>query len=352
MAAALGVVALVGGVQFYLSSGNNPAPETPPDSQVLPSRVEAAAPEAALDPQTAAPLVQQTVAVATGATPAAAPAVAPAAAARPRPAAAPAPEPRNAPASAAATAPAPADPMAEVVRVARAKFDAKLLDQALGDLRTVVAQGAATASAPAAYLLMGTIYEQQGRADDAMAAYVELRSKYPSSDTVAEATFRLADSLLRSKRADRETSALALFSEIDTAHAGSPWAPRALTRKAAIEERTKRSVVDPQLGRSVPAELISYRRLAEQYPDAPDTEMALTKLSELYDELRRYELAAEALHTLAARFPANSRDAAWRAGEIYERRLKDIERARASYALVPQRSSRYRDAQEKIAELK
>jgi hypothetical protein len=68
----------------------------------------------------------------------------------------------------------------------------------------------------------------------------------------------------------------------------------------------------------------------------------------MYDDLRKYDLAAQSLFDLAQRFPANSRDAAWRAGEIFEKRVKDPQRARESYALVPQGSSRYRDAQKKL----
>jgi hypothetical protein len=68
----------------------------------------------------------------------------------------------------------------------------------------------------------------------------------------------------------------------------------------------------------------------------------------MYEDLRQYALAASALHDLAIRFPNNQRDAAWRAGEIYEKRVNNMERAQASYALVPQRSSHYRDAQKKL----
>ena len=50
---------------------------------------------------------------------------------------------------------------------------------------------------------------------------------------------------------------------------------------------------------------------------------------------------------LATRFPENTRDAAWRAGELYAKRLKNADKARACYALVPQQSSHYRDAQKK-----
>jgi hypothetical protein len=41
-------------------------------------------------------------------------------------------------------------------------------------------------------------------------------------------------------------------------------------------------------------------------------------------------------------------DAAWRAGELFEDRVKDADRAKASYALVPSQSPRYRDAQRKL----
>jgi len=53
------------------------------------------------------------------------------------------------------------------------------------------------------------------------------------------------------------------------------------------------------------------------------------------------------LEQLAARFPNNQRDAAWRAGELYDRKLKDNARARAAYSLVPATSEHYRDAQKR-----
>ena len=107
-------------------------------------------------------------------------------------------------------------------------------------------------------------------------------------------------------------------------------------------------VVDPQLGTSVPLALVTYRSLVERYPSAPAAEAAFDALSKQYEDIRRYELAAASLHELATRFPANRVDAAWRAGEIYEDRVKDRDRARASYALVPSQSPKYRDAQRKL----
>ncbi len=41
-----------------------------------------------------------------------------------------------------------------------------------------------------------------------------------------------------------------------------------------------------------------------------------------------FEHAAQALTDLATRFPRNATDAWWRLGELYERKLKDLGKAR------------------------
>jgi TolA-binding protein len=88
--------------------------------------------------------------------------------------------------------------------------------------------------------------------------------------------------------------------------------------------------------------------LAERYPAADGVDAALWKLSDMYGELKRYDLAAQALDELARRFPKNSRDAAWRAGEMYENKVKNADKARAAYGRVPLTSSHYKDAQKKL----
>ena len=240
------------------------------------------------------------------------------------------------------------DGLGDTVRVARAKFDARLYDQALADLTAAVNRYPASPSAPSAYLLMARSYDEQRRPDDAMASYVELRSKFSSAPEAAEGTVTLADLVLRSKREDRDAMALSLLTDVVAQHPKSPWAPRALARKAAIEERLKQRVVDPRLGTSVPAALVSYRTLVDDYPAAEGQENALDKLSIMYEDLKRYDLAADALQVLAMRIPRNDKDAAWRAGEIFEKKLKDPEKGRELYALVPQTSPHYRDAQRKL----
>jgi tetratricopeptide (TPR) repeat protein len=171
------------------------------------------------------------------------------------------------------------------------------------------------------------------------------RSRLPGTPAAVEGTFRMADLLLRSRRADRDSAGLDLFTEIADGHGASPWAPQALVRKAAIEERTRLRVVDAELQTSVPAALVSYRRLVDRYPDDEAVEPSLTKLAGMYEDLRRYDLAARTLDELSIRFPETSNDAAWRAGEMYERRLQDPERARSAYQRVPPSSRRYGDAQ-------
>jgi serine/threonine protein kinase/outer membrane protein assembly factor BamD (BamD/ComL family) len=248
-----------------------------------------------------------------------------------------------------ANKPAPAvEPADETgIRAARAKFDARLYDQALVDLKAI-ASNATSASAPEAQLLIGTIYERQGNPDNALAAYIELRTRYPASAVAADALFRTADLTLRSKRNDREAAARALYDEIGTKYPQSAQAAEALVKKAGLEERAKLRVFDATLQASVPAALVSYRTVAKDYPSSAFAESALDRLAEMYSDLRRYELAAQALDDLARRFPSNQRDAAWKAAKLYEDRLKDKTRARDAYAAVPPSSSHYGDAQKKL----
>jgi outer membrane protein assembly factor BamD (BamD/ComL family) len=233
------------------------------------------------------------------------------------------------------------------LRTARAKFDAGLFDQAIADLKNIVSRDASSPSAPAAYLLIGKAYEKMNRGDEAAATYVELRTKHASTPAAQEATVAMADVLLRGKRPDREQTALQLFDDLLNSAPDSVWAPRALARKAALQERTKQRFTDPQLNASVPAALISYRLLVERYPTSDAVEPALAKLADMYDDLKRYDLAAKSLDDLAAKFPNNTRDAAWRAAEMYDKKIKNADAARSAYTRVPANSPHYKDAQKR-----
>jgi outer membrane protein assembly factor BamD (BamD/ComL family) len=240
------------------------------------------------------------------------------------------------------------DAAATLLQTAQAKIDAQLLDQALEDLRKTVASYASSATAPAAQLLIGQVYERQNRPDDAQAAYVELRSHYANSAAAADATFQLAELVAKGKRDDRDAAARALYGELFERYPKSSRAPQALSRKAVLEDKARLRLVDTELQTSVPASLVTYRNLVGSYPSSPMAEPAFEALSERYKDVRQFALAAEALEQLATRFPANRREAAWRAGELYEDKVKDLARARAAYALVSSTSPRYRDAQKKL----
>jgi outer membrane protein assembly factor BamD (BamD/ComL family) len=240
------------------------------------------------------------------------------------------------------------DAAATLLQTAQAKIDAQLLDQALEDLRKTVASYASSATAPAAQLLIGQVYERQNRPDDAQAAYVELRSHYANSAAAADATFQLAELVAKGKRDDRDAAARALYGELFERYPKSSRAPQALSRKAVLEDKARLRLVDTELQTSVPASLVTYRNLVGSYPSSPMAEPAFEALSERYKDVRQFALAAEALEQLATRFPANRREAAWRAGELYEDKVKDLARARAAYALVSSASPRYRDAQKKL----
>jgi len=329
----LGLVSLGAAIWIYLQSA------APPPESV--SQESSPAPAAVVAPVAVTSQSQPTTAATSGS-------------AQPQPSATvglPASAP--APGAPTATALAPAatkavDPLAEQLRIARAKVDAKLYDPAIADIKTGLAASPTSASAPSAHLLLAGILQRQERSEDAMAAYVELRSRYGTSPEAAEGTFLLAELILQSKRKDREEAARGLFSEIPAMHPSSPWAPRALVRRAALEDRARIRVVDPTLSVAVPASLVTYRQIVESYPKTEAVESSLGRLAEMYEDLRRYDLAGQALFDLARRFPNNAIDAAWRAGEMYEKRLKDPQRARDAYALVPSRSPRYRDAQKKL----
>ena len=318
--AALGVAALAFGLIFaYTQYNKGETASNPPAASVEPTP---AVPSPASTGSTAVP------------------------AARPN---SPPPPAANAPGAAeTATEATGADELKDTVKVARAKFDAKLYDQAVSDLTAAMPRYPTSPSAPSAYLLLARTYDQQRRSEDAMASYVELRSKFAGSPEAAEATVTLSDLVIRSKRENRETEAMALLNEVMTQYPKSPWAPRALEKRAVIEDRMKLRVNDPKVGTMVPASLVSYRALVENYSASGDQELALDRLSVMYEDLKRYDLAAQSLLKLAERVPKSDKDPEWRAGEIYEKKLKDSAKARDAYAKVPPSSSHFKDAQKKL----
>ncbi len=235
--------------------------------------------------------------------------------------------------------------MNQELGIVRRKAAAGLHDQALESLRTIIPRYHATPEAVEAYFLMGSIQQTQGKYEDAMGTYLEIVDRYERQGHAAEALFRYAEAALKSNRRDKYATAREALNQAATTYPHSVWAPDALVLKANVEERRRLTEWDAVLAMSVPAALPTYRLLTSAHPRASGTEMALGKLAKMYDEVKRFDLAAAAYVELATRYPATSSEAWFLAAELYRRRLKDANMARTAYANVPEGSRHFRAAQ-------
>jgi TolA-binding protein len=249
-----------------------------------------------------------------------------------------------------ATPAVPAAPDTEArqrLEIARAKLSSNLLDPAVADLRAIVTGYPQSAVAAEAALLAADALEKADRLPEAMAARVEFSQRFPTDARLADSQLRLADLTLRSRVPDRETAARAILGTVAHGYPGTPAALRALQQKAQIEERRRIREKD-DTGREMPAQAATLRLMVEQFPTAPQTMTTLFRLANLYQDADQWERAVWAWTQLGTSFPDNPHDAWWMAGDIYEKRLRDAEKARAAYAQVPQTSRRYGDAQRKV----
>jgi TolA-binding protein len=353
--AALAATALVVFIGMRLVSGPANTVADAPPTEVAPPPPEPAPPPAVVAPVDTPPVAPPTPPAKTpaapttpGATPPATKSTAPAtppaattATARPTrtdPAAPPAP----------AAVPDPAADAVKRLEVARAKLGSGLLDQGVADLRAIVTEFPGTrVAADAAYLSAETL-GRAGRTEDAMAAYVEFGSRFADDRRFAESQMALADLTLNSRQANREDAARTLYGRAATAAPGTPVALRALQLKIELENRRRLKERDATTGREVPASVSTLRQLADQFQTSPQGMLALFRLGTAYNDADLWVQAATAWTDLATRYPDNPHDAWWLLGELYERRLRDAERARAAYAQVPKTSKRYQDAQRKL----
>ena len=215
------------------------------------------------------------------------------------------------------------------------------LSPALAQVPAPIAQAAEAA------LLAADALEKADRLQEAMAARVEFSNRFPGDARLAESQLRLADMTLRSRVPDREMAARGIFDTVAHGYPGTPAALRALQQKAQIEERRRIREKD-DTGRDMPAQAATMRLMVEQFPTAPQTMTTLFRLANLYQDADQWDRAAWAWIQMGTNFPDNPHDAWWMAGDIYEKRLRDTEKARAAYAQVPQKSRRYGDAQRKV----
>jgi TolA-binding protein len=238
---------------------------------------------------------------------------------------------------------------AQHLDVARAKLANNLVDQGVEDLRQIVGRYPGTPFAIEASFLMADSLARAGRADDAMAAYVEFEQRYGGDARVAESKLRRATLLSQSRAAQRQTEAYDLYGEIARNHPATAEAKRALQARRQVEtERRQLRAVDPVLNAEVPALLVTLRTLADQFPSDPESMLALNQLAGAYADMDRFQAAADVWERLAAQFPGNPMEVWFRLGELYERRLRNPVKAREAYAKVPPESPRHREAQQRL----
>jgi serine/threonine protein kinase/tetratricopeptide (TPR) repeat protein len=347
-----GIVA-VAAVAAGLWVVNGSAPPSAPVEQPAPAPLEAATPVAS------APLPESPVTAAPG--PMTAPAAPPAgalAAETPTPGAPPAKAPpKGAVAKGSATAAAPTAPpapskdaeAAERLEVARAKLASNLVDPAVADLRQIVLDYPGSAVAVEASFLAGDALEKAGRAEDAMAVYVEFDRRFAGNPRVAGSKLRRARLLLQSRAQPRQNEGYALMGEVARDFPRTPEARAALQARRQVEsQRRQLRAMDPVLNIEVPALLVTLRMMADQFPGEPATMVALHQLAAGYEDLDQYQAAADALEQLTAQFQGNPMEVWFRLGELYERRLRNPDKARQAYERVPADSPRYRDAQQRL----
>ena len=261
-------------------------------------------------------------------------------------------KPESTPTAAPETKPKPVkpgiDPALADIEVARGKFDAKLFDQALAEAQALVAKYPASPVAIDGYYLIAKSQVSLQRGKEALGTYVEIQSRFRSDPRAAEAAFQQAKLVQAADSKKTTEEAKKLYADCAANYPTSSWSARALAARAEIEREQRGSVRDAALGATVPAALATYRDLTGRFPAEPVAEKAWWELGQMYEDLKRWDLAAKAYEELGLHFPKTRLDAWYQAAEIYERRLKDAAKAKSAYAMVPTTSPRYKEAQKKV----
>ncbi len=332
------------------ATGTEAVTVPPPDAAGAPG-APATGPPVPLQPAGDKPAPAETTATAAPAGAAARPATPPNAGATGTPPTLPAPAgPRAASPGAAARATARLNEEAAAALAAiKAKVDSGQPDGVAADLTAFVSRYADTPSGPEASILLAKTQAQQGRLQDAIATYEDAARRYKGDQRAAEALFNQAQTLQKTPGGDAK--ARGPLAQIGNDYPQSTWFVPAMTVKMTIEDRLRLQEMDPVLGVKVPASLLTRRRLIERAPRHQTAEAAMWRVGETYEDMKRYDLAAQMYADLGTRFPDTRFDAWFKAGEIDERRLNRREDARAAYLKVPVTSPRYRDAQDRARRL-
>jgi len=248
-----------------------------------------------------------------------------------------------------ASAPSAGSDITKALRSAEGLADLHIYDQALDILQHAVRENPNSPSAPAAYLLMASIHERRGRVEDAIAVYLDTAVRFPADARAPQALFDMAGAIQKSKHDAKDLQAAKTYTGIASQYRSSPWAARALMARAEIEQRRRQMQVDPVLGRPAPTALATYREIVEMHPTSPEREHALWRLSLLYQDLKRFDLATDALRELGTRYTSTGYDAWFIAAEIYQKRMNEPSSARAAYAQVPPTSPHWDEAQKRLS---
>jgi TolA-binding protein len=240
----------------------------------------------------------------------------------------------------------PASPAVDELAIARNQIDLRLYDQAIETLRRS-ADSSQGRQAIDSLFLTASIHETRGDIDNAMSTYVEIATRFAGDPRAPEAQVKLAQAVLKSKRAEKERDALRTLNSLVDKYPDSVWAPRALLIRAELETKAGAFERDDERGGSLPAAAVTYRRITQRYPASECVPTAMQRLASLYVETKRFASAAAVLEQLGARDREGRYGAWFAAAEIYEKRLKDPEKARAAYGRVPPSSPHYAEAQKR-----
>jgi TolA-binding protein len=254
-------------------------------------------------------------------------------------------------------APSPAivaaeEPVTDVVGadllIAREKIGLKLYDQALETLHRVAANHGNGHRAVEAYFLIASIHEARGKTEDAMSTYLEIATRHSDDPRAPEALYGMAESMLKSRRRDKDTEARRILTEVVRRYPKSSFAPLALMARAKVEERLDLHERDPLLQASAPSALTTYREIVDRYAWSASAASAMWNLAHAYLDAKQYHLAAATFEAMANR-DGERRDEAWfAAGDVYEKHLADRARARNAYGQVRAASDRYAEAQKRL----
>jgi serine/threonine protein kinase/TolA-binding protein len=358
-AGVIAIAAIAAGIGAYFARGSTPAPVDQQAAATAP-----VAPPAASDPAPDAAPASATPADGTAATPAASATGAPPPAKGATPAGASTAKPA---ATNAGAKPKPAPPLEkapalptvspttsretqanQLLQVAKAKLAENLNEQALADLRQIIIDYPGSRTAAEAAFLAGEIHEKSGRFDDAMAAYVEFESRFGNDRRAADAKLRRSAILGRQRQPKAQAMSLQLLNDVVREYPGSPQAQAALQTKLRVEtERKNIRAIDPVTKTEGPAYIATLRTIIEQFADQPQAMIARNRLSLALADLDRWNDAAAVLEEMGAK-NENPNETAFRLAEIYERRLRNRDKAMEWYAKVPSSSPRYNDAQRKL----